>query len=69
MTKKMLTSTELKKLKMEEESRNSHRRIKFAIKGTLTDRVTMVISSEIDGPSQECTTQNNITDALIKTHA
>ena len=33
-----------------------------------TDGVTMVISSEIDGPSKECTTQYEITDALIKAH-
>ena len=65
---KILTSTELKKLKMEEELQNSHKRIKFAIKGTSTDGVTMVILSEIDGSSQECTTQNAITDALIKAH-
>ena len=28
----------------------------------------MVISSEIDGPSEECTTQNKITDALVNAH-
>ena len=63
-----MTSTELKKLRTEEESRNSHKQIKSSIKGPSTDGVTMVILTEIDGPINECTTQTDITDALIKAH-